>query len=246
MIEVSSNEDLLDYKDKNMKFDFVKNVIIKALTPIIEDIKKELRESIDELKEEKKRLVEEVNNLSGSVSQLSDKLNQNKEKVDVLFADYNTRNASSDSKYRAAIDEIYRLNSKFINSVPKFGREGKLEKLQLLVEYLFDPTEDLRTHISDIIQNDDKSINILNEIDVFNDKSKLDLIKYLSKLGKKWEDCILFPKEFKYNPQTMCLYNDIELKKDAPIYVVSLGNKFPNSNSEDQLPIVLSRTYLRE
>lgn len=246
MKEVSSNEDLLEYKDKNMKFDFVKNMIIKALTPIIEDVKKELGKSRDELIEEKNRLVEDVNNLAERVSQLSDKLNQNKEKVDVLFADYNTRNASSDSKYRAAIDEIFRLNSKFINSVPKFGREGNLEKLQLLVKYLFDPKEDLRTYILDIIQNDDKSINILNEIDVFNDKSKLDLIKYLSKLGKKWEDCILFPEEFNYNPKTMCLYNDLKIEKDAPIYVVSLGNKFPNSNSEDQLPIVLARTNYRE
>lgn len=249
MKEISSNEDFVESKNVNMSMGWFEKQIKNFLLPDLKAREKRLTDTLEDLKKTICNLTHRVNALSNDLSQLSNELEKNKGKVDIVFSDYNTRNASSDSKYRLAIDDICRLNEKIRYRTSMFRRGGYLENLQLLVKYLYEPSVELQTEILEITPDDDKSKNIsdetkniLKEIDAFNVKFKPDLINFLSKLGFKWEDCVLFPEEFKYDSKKMCSYNEMEIEEEAQIYVVSLGYEFPNSNLGKQLPVVFKRT----
>ena len=111
----------------------------------------------------------------------------------------------------------------------------------MLVNYLYRPEESIRDAILVSSQDDEKTISILSDIDKFNTNYRTDLVEYLKKIGKTWEDGVSFPSDFHYMPQIMVPYNDVEIESGTPIYVVSLGLHFPNSNSDEQLPCVFIR-----
>lgn len=109
------------------------------------------------------------------------------------------------------------------------------EKVDKLSKALLDLSER-------VDRNGKKTDILLADIDNFNANYKPDLIGYLSNFNTKWEDCVLFPNEFIFNPSTMIPFNDLEIEEGTPVYVVSLGYNFPNSNSEKQLPMVFRKT----
>lgn len=234
--EVSSEDDSMNITPKLVNMNFFEKFIMRLFTPLREEIK----ESLKALELKNKELEKLVSDLSQKLSLLSDKVNQNGEKTEALLADYNTKKASMDSKYKAAIDALYKLNIKFSQNVRRFGEANKLNIIQMLVHYLYNPTNDEQDTIMAAACGDERTLSILKDIDDFNTSLKPDLIKYLDTIEKKWQDCVLFPNEYIYKPSTMQPYND-EIEEGSPIYVVSLGYKFPNSNSEEQQPMVYIR-----
>lgn len=229
MAEMSSDDDVLNITPKLASMNFFKKFISKLLTPL----KEELKQSLEALEKRNALLEEQVLNMSNDLSIIS-------KKMETLLADNNTKKASLDSKYKKAIDVFCELGKEIIDNVPRFGRAGKLNVIQMLVQYLYNPTDDLLDNIKSEATDGDKAISILKDIANFNNTLKPDLIHYLSSIEKKWEDCVLFPDECTYNPSTMQYFNN-EIEEGTPIYVVSLGYDFPKSNLEKRLPKVFPK-----
>ena len=244
VLEESPNDDSITPKWKNMKF--LDNLILRVFTPVLKDALNKMNESnsraFDDLRLENAQLRDEIKKLSKGLNELSERFSKNDEKTNILFAEFNTKKASADSKYKNAIDYLYRLNRTFEDSVGAFGRAKKLEILEMLVQYLYNPEKAIQERIQLASMDDERSLSILAEIGKFNDEYRPDLGEYLASINAKWNDCVQYPIETNYNPRTMACYNDLEIEIGTPIYVVSLGFNFPNSNSEKQLPKVFKRT----
>lgn len=239
MAEVSSEDDLMNITPKLANMNFLKKIVQRIFR---EEIERSVSKSLNDMSSQNSNLEEKVNKLSKALLDLSERVDRNGKKTDILLADYNTKKASLDSKYKAAIDILYKLNLKFSQNVPTFGRANNLEILQMLVHYLYNPVDAMRETITSRAHDDKKTLSILADIDNFNANYKPDLIGYLSKFNTKWEDCVLFPNDFIFNPSTMIPFNDLEIEERTPVYVVSLGYNFPNSNSEKLLPMVFRKT----
>lgn len=228
-IHVAEEDDQMDltYKWKNMNF-FAK-FIIRLFTPLLNEVKS----SLEELELRNEELEKQVSDLSKKVSNLS-------ETTKALSVSFNTKQAGLYSNYKKAINAFSDLNGKLGKNVRTFNEANKLSILQMLVNYLYDPTNELQKSIMDAACGNERILSMLKDIDDFNTNLKPDLIKYLETIEKKWNDCVSFPVEDIYNPSTMQPYAD-EMEKGAPIYVVSLGYKFPKSNAEEQQPMVFVR-----
>ncbi|MFS2410286.1 hypothetical protein AAH145_04995 [Bacteroides thetaiotaomicron] len=217
----------LTYKWKNMIF--FARLISRLFTPLLDEVKSSLKE----LELRNKELEKQVADLSQKVSFLS-------EKTKALSAGFNTKQAGLYSNYKKAIDVFSDLNGKLGKNVRTFNEANKLSILQMLVNYLYNPTNELQKSIMDAACGNERTLSMLKDIDDFNANLKPDLVKYLDSIDKKWKDCVSFPVEDIYNPSTMQPYAD-EMEKGSPIYVVSLGYKFPKSNAEEQQPMVFVR-----
>lgn len=190
----------------------------------------------------------ELLKLNGQQQDLKSKLNDIEKELKKLddnlqkcISVYNTQKAGSSAKYKDAIDILYQLNYSFLQNVSAFGKEKKIDILQMLIKYLYKPDDNVKRNILRLSNNFNKVDIILNKIDGFNESFKPDLLNYLSGFNKKWEDCVIYPNDNVYNPQTMAPLNDIEIENGEPIYIVSLGYDFPNSNSKKVLPTVVRR-----
>ena len=84
-----------------------------------------------------KQLKEQLNELLEKYRILSEQVQKDSQKTATLLADYNTKKASSDAKYRTVINVLYSLNLKFTQNVSTFGHAKKLELLEMLVKYLY-------------------------------------------------------------------------------------------------------------
>jgi len=233
--EVSEDEGSITKKWKSMKF--LEKFVSKFFTPVIN----EMKDSIDRLNKENEKLRTDLGDLSNRFNQLVDQVQIDSQKTATLLADYNTKKANSDSKYKAAIDVLYSLNLKFCQNVSTFGKANKLELLEMLVRYLYNPIEAYRNAILALSQDNDKSKSILSEIENFNENFRSDLVNYLSEKNTNWEDCVKCPSDSMFNSQIMTPFNDVEIEEGTPVFIVSLGYNFPNSNSERQLPNVFKR-----
>lgn len=242
VFEESTNDDGIIRITPNLTdMKFLEKLVLRSITPKIDEMKATNKRDLETLQQENLRLQKDISNLLEKVNDLSIQLSKNDEKTNKLLERYNTEKASIDSKYKEAIGFLYRLNIKFEGSVGIFGRAKKLDTLQMLVNYLYNPDNSIRERIQQVSMDDEKAISILSEIDKFNNECKSDLLEYLTSINCKWDDCVHYPKETDYNPQTMACFNDIDIEVGTPIYVVSLGFNFPNSNSEKQLPKVFKR-----
>ncbi len=253
--EESSSEDgtVITQSWKSMKF--FEKLILRIFAPYLSDIEAQssktnqridhLTELVNTLSEANIKLGKQVSQLSVQLSTISDKLNQTSSAAAVLMADHNTKIAHLDSKYKDAIDFLYRLNTIFGQYVPLFGRANELGKLQMLVNYLYIPSDDLRKDIIDASQiksrTSDAMQSMLAEIDEFNASYRALLVDHLKEKGTSWSDSVIFPNELIYIADYMSAYNDSDIEPGAPIYVVSVGLNFPNSNSERVYPIVFKR-----
>ena len=242
--EVSSEEDLLNITPKLASMKFFEKLIIRIISPLRKEIEKSYTDLFKDLNDKNSKLEQKVSDLSEALAKLSKNVDDERDITNTLLADYNTKKASFDSKYKAAINTLYKLNLDFQNNVSTFGRANKLEIIQMLVNYLYDPNSDLLKAIEEKAHNDPKVLSILKDINDFNMNYKSDLINYLSSVNTRWEDCVLFPDEFTYNPSLMMPFNE-EIAEGTPIYVVALGYQFPNSNSEKQLPVVFASKTLK-
>lgn len=237
--EMSEDEDSITKKWMSMKF--LEKFVLKIFTPMIEKMNTSFNQSIQSLRSENKQLQEQLNKLSERYSILSEQVQKDSQKTATLLADYNTKKASSDAKYKTAIDVLYSLNLKFSQNVSTFGKANKLELLEMLVNYLYHPNDNLREAILSLSQDNDKPASILSDIDNFNNNYREDLVNYLSEINTIWEDCVQFPSNNIFNSQIMVPFNDVDIEEGEPVYIVTLGYAFPNSNSERQLPNVFKR-----
>ena len=229
--EVSSEDGMFTEKNASMS---IKKFIEKFLTL------GQLKQSLEDLKKDNAALKQSLEDLKKDNAALRDKVLKLSEKSEILFKDFNAKKSSLDIKYKDAINAFYDLNIKIEQCFSVFARKGMLNVLQMLLYYLYNPTDDLLSNIKSTARNEDEIISILKDITNFNDTLKQDLINCLSSIGKKWEDCVLLPNECSYNPSTMQYYN-VEIEKGTPIYVVSLGYDFPKSNLGKCLPKVFPK-----
>lgn len=236
--EMSEDEESLTKKWISMKF--LEKFVLKIFTPKIEQMSTSFNQSIQNLHSENKQLKEQLNELLEKYRILSEQVQKDSQKTATLLADYNTKKASSDAKYRTVINVLYSLNLKFSQNVSTFGKAKKLELLEMLVKYLYHPSDNLRETILSLSEDNDKSASILCDIDNFNNNYREDLVNYLSEINTTWEDCVQFPSNNIFNSQIMTPFND-DIEEGAPVYIVTLGYAFPNSNSERQLPNVFKR-----
>ena len=237
--EISEDEESITKRWKSMKF--LVKFVLKIFTPMIEQMETSFNQSIQDLRSENEQIQDQLKKLSERHRILSEQVQKDSQKTATLLADYNTKKASSDAKYKTAIDALYSLNLKFSQNVSTFGKANKLELLEMLVNYLYSPNDSLREAILSLSQDNDKSSSILCDIDNFNKCYREDLVNYLSEINTKWEDCVQFPINKKFNSQIMIPFNDVDIEEGAPVYIVTLGYAFPNSNSERQLPNVFKR-----
>jgi len=229
-------------KWKNMKY--IEKIINKILTPIqktiensIEDRLKSISESLEKLD----KLNGEVEKLTNRISTIESRIKLNNEDIQTLRNNYNSKRARFETIYKEGIYKFCELNLRLAQSAPAHGRIGKLEIHQKLVSYTYAPTEDLRKEISEYAQTDKDIQSIFSAINNFNEEYKPRIVDYLSKeVGKRWEDCVLFPQEKVFNSQAMAPFND-DIEEGTPVYIIALGFDFPNSNREKQLPKVMAR-----
>lgn len=242
VFEESTNDDGIRKITPNLTdMKFLEKLVLRSITSKIDEMKEANKRDLEALKQENLRLQNGISSLLKTVNELSLQLSKNNEKTNKLLERYNMEKASIDSKYKEAIDFLYRLNIKFEGNVGLFGRAKKLDTLQMLVYYLYKPDNSIRERIQQVSMGDEKTMTILSEIDKFNSECKSDLLEHLTSINCKWDDCVHYPKGTDYDPKTMACFNDIDIEVGTPIYVVSLGFDFPNSNSEKQLPKVFKR-----
>lgn len=236
IVEISDNEECGTKKWMSMKF--FENLVYKIFTPIINAQIDSFEKSMQTLRTENEYIKRQLDVLTEKYKNFSEQVQKDSQNITTLLADYNTRKASSDTKYKDAINALYKLNRLFIQNVSTFGKANNLELLEKLVNYLYNPNYELRETI--LSQKDAKSASILLDIDDFNNNLKSDIVSYLNDRGVKWEDCVQFPGSKNFDSQIMIPFND-EIEEGFPVYIVSLGFAFPNSNSEKQLPNVFMR-----
>ncbi len=266
---INQDEVSLTPKWKNMKF--LDKIIIRHLTPALREMQVQQSQSIDEIKDAiSNNLIPSIQGIQGQQSQSTDEINRifkyindlKQENIELksrldsicqsidknelvtatLLNEYNSKKAGLNSKYKTAIDVLYSLRTKFIQNVATFGRSSRLELLQMLVNYLYEPSDALKDAIISSSHEDKKTASILSEIENFNDKYRNNVISYLTEKGKVWSQCVIFPNDSVYHPNLMSVYNDADLEEGTPVFIVALGYSFPDSNSEEVSPIVFKRT----
>ena len=244
--EIVDKDGLICSNKKKMEMNWLEEklgkIILRILTPKLEEIVSD----IDEMKKANAKLQDNIKKLQSELSQLKT------EKIVPLLETHNAKIASLDNKYREAIKKMSDLYLEFEQCIPIFGRPKCLETLQMLVEYLYNPTKELRTLIlsnSNETENDSREIKRMNdrikkmhsEIENFNDTERKYLEEYLSSIESNWENCVFYPKENLYNSRTMFAFDGSKIEEGTPVYIVSIGYKFPNSNAEPKLPLVIGR-----
>lgn len=234
--ETIDGEGLICEIQKKIEMNWLKKKLLSMLTPQLNEIQSDIEE------------------MRKDIESLRTKLSGINKKIEPLCETHNAQIASLDNKYREAIKEMSDLRKKFVQCVPTFGRAKKLEILQMLVEYLSNPTEELYSKIllaSNVDGKDDnkevgmvcnKTKEMLSEIGEFNKAAKKDLVKYLLNIGMSWEECVHYPEENGYNPKTMSSYTGEEMEEGTPVYIVSIGYEFPNTNAGLKRPIVYERS----
>lgn len=244
MMEESSEDGLIRRTPKQADMSYIKKLIQPILKPLQDKIKQLAEESLNDLRSENETLKKEVDRLSKELSKEQDENREYRKKTDLLMDDRNRQKASSVSKYKGAINSLCQLNRKINYNVTLFAsRENKLNIIQMLVNYLYKPTKSLRDTItSTAAEHREEILSILKDIEDFNEKNRQYLLDYLDEIHERWEDCVLFPNEIKFNHSTMTPYKD-EIEDGTPIYVVSLGFKFPNSNLDETLPQVIPKGH---
>lgn len=221
--------------------EFIVKLISEQLVKKLEENNAALMKSVEEkLEENNAKLKKSVEALEKDNAELKKQVLQISQKSEPLFKEYNEKKTSQDNTYKKAINAFYDLNIKIEQCFPVFARKGMLNVLQMLLCYLYNPTDALLSNIESTARNEDEIISILKNITKFNNTLRQDLISCLSSIGKKWEDCVLLPNECSYNPSTMQYFN-VEIEKGTPIYVVSLGYDFPKSNLTKCLPKVFPK-----
>lgn len=218
------------------------NCLIKILQERMKkDILKDVLSPINHLEQSIKELTQRVNEHSKTIASI-------KESTDILITEHNKRQGHSHKKSTDAINKLYEINDLFKNYLSDFGNAHKLNILQLLVEYLYQPSDDIYRKIIDESQRSERKIadiveKILNEIDEFNNSLRTHLITDQQSQGIKWSDCVYFPERKLYDPCKMEVSNGADIAKGNPVYVVSIGLDFRNSNSEKQKTRVFPRNY---
>jgi DNA repair exonuclease SbcCD ATPase subunit len=215
---------------------YVENTVSPLRSKIteLEKSNKELEKSNKEYAQEIEYLKNKVNNLES----LSNKVESLSNKVESLMSVHNSKQTQLDTKYKDAIKSFTDLYSSFTQVVSKFGKAGKLQTLENLVKYLYNPSLYNKSDVQ-LEFNDNESQKVFDKIYDFNQSSKPSLISYLDSIGKKWEDCITYPKTKKFSHQTMEPLNGLDIDEGETIYVVFVGFRFPNSNAESHLPCVI-------
>lgn len=246
MMEESSEDGVLCENWRPMNFfkklflNWCAKEIVKTKTDLEKEIT-DLRNNNNELSGKIDAVIKQIGELSQKLDTVSTQLEKTKTATKQIRAEYNTQKASIDSMYKGAIDCLYDLRNQFENNVSKFGKDNRLDVLQMLVHYLYDPKDSLKDAIySRIENNNDKALDILGKIVNFNDTYREKLIAYLADKGFSWEQCVLFPEKYVYDPTVMAAFNDLEIIENSPIYVVALGYQFPGSNSENHRPVVFA------
>lgn len=218
-----------------------KKIIRGLLQNQFDEMNSSLQELTRTLKDEqsaKARIEAEIAGLKSQILDLQNVVNSTKEKIAPLVAAYNSQKANSFSKSKEAIDELYTINRLFKQQFSHYGRSKKLEVLQALVQFLYNPSDELEQAILSK-SNDEKTISILSQIKRFNESLKPGLLSHLASENIGWDDCVSFPESNIYNSEEMESCTDaIEIAPGEPVYIVSLGLHFPNSNSEKQKPSV--------
>lgn len=247
--ETIDGEGLICVIQKKVEMNWVEEklgkIILRIFTPKLEEIVSD----IDEMKKANTKLQDEIKKLRSELSQFNTGIEK---KIEPLWETHNAKIASLDNKYRKAIKKMSALYVDFEDCVPIFGRPKRMEVLQMLVEYLYNPTKELRTLIlsnSNDTENDSREIKrmndrikkMLSEIENFNDTERKYLEEYLSSIESNWENCVFYPKEYLYNSRTMFAFDGSKIEEGTPVYIVSIGYKFPNSNAEPKLPLVVER-----
>lgn len=218
-----------------------KRIICSLMQNQFDELNSSLQELTKTLKDEqsaKTRLEAEIKDLKSQILNLQNDLKSNKDRIAPLVTAYNAQKATTFSKSKDAIDELYTINRIFKQQFSHYGRLKKLEVLQTLVHFLYKPSDELERAILSK-SNDEKTISILSQIKRFNESLKPGLLSYLASENIGWEDCVSFPEPNIYNSAEMEPCTDaIEIVSGEPVYIVSLGLHFPNSNSEKQKPSV--------
>lgn len=239
--ETYSEEEGSTIIKKCVDMKFFEKLIQGILQNQFDELKLSLMELTSTLKDEmsaKAKLESEIEDLKSQLLDLQNVVNSTKEKIAPLVTAYNSQKANSFSKSKEAIDELYTINRLFKQHFSHYGRSKKLEELQALANFLYNPTDDLeQTLLSK--SNDEKTFSILSQIKRFNETLKPGLLNHLASENIGWDDCVSFPETNIYNPDEMEPCNDaVEIESGEPVYIVSLGLHFPNSNSEKQKPSV--------
>lgn len=118
--------------------------------------------------------------------------------------------------------------------------DGILHNDERIIGYFFN-RKDGKDDNEEVGMMCNKTKEMLSKIDEFNKTAKKDLVKYLFNIGMSWEECVHYPEENKYNPKTMSSYTGEEMEKGTPVYIVSIGYEFPNTNAGRNRPIVYER-----
>lgn len=233
-----NNETSITPKWKDMKY--IEKIISRVLKDTIEQNLKEKLQSLSQTLEQQERVIKK---LEGNISSLENQLTSSKDRINALSNSFNSQKANADTNYKRGIDKLGELNSKFIQYVPIFGRNGHLQLLQELVTLLHTPTETILEELSGYAKKNKDNViqSIMDEIVKFNKEYRLGIEKYLSEVAnKKWEECVIFPQGTTYDSKTMGSYNE-DLTDGVQVYIVSLGFNFPNSNVSKQLPLAIAK-----
>lgn len=241
--EVEHDKDGVKPKKSWKNMNWLEKIVLGFFDKRIEDNKviKELRSSVNDLTEKNKELTKKNKELTANVSAISSRQNQMDDVLNKLLVGFNTDKANAKKKYTKAIDELSNINELFKHNIREFSRARELNILHKLINYLYEPSDTLRNEINSLesSRNTERIKDIFDKIDKFNTSFKQGMLDYLNNEGRKWEDCVIFPYSCYFSSDTMSPYNATDINEGNPIYVVSLGFNFPNSNYGKVLPEVI-------
>lgn len=215
----------------------------KYLSKDIPDLFKKVEERVSRLEESEKKLTSHTDDLGKQFSLLLDEAreadkqtNKQLKKVEDLYihaielqkqlTDLKHGEPPKPNKdaYNDAAVAFNNVNAKFYNL-----RKHK-DLCHKLIQMLYDG-KDMKLDLSNVTEEDrEKAVTLRGNIRTFNINYRPQLIAYLERQGKKWEECVRFPLNKIYDPawDEEMLGNEIE-EGTVIDRVVQLGFEFQDS-----------------
>lgn len=224
------------------------NCEMKSFTTEIQNQINDDKKECNSVKNNIETILDKISNLEiqhkSMLKEISDLKTQQatlEKTTSVLQREYNTQKARVDAGYRNAISAFCTINRKFKQEFPWFGKNAMLDVLEMLVHYLVKPTVEFKETILQKSNNHQKVSSIIEAIEQFNRTHRDNLEAYLKRDGSSICNQIIFPESRKYDKNVMQVFNDENIEEGSPIYIISLGYSFPNSNTNAEKPLVYPR-----
>lgn len=235
-----SNSGIITDIQQKIPMGYIEQKIREWLMPEIKRIN-------DTIESQSRRIQE----LERSNKQLNDLLKEEKEKNEKIKAklDQLSNNVSSEELrlkryYSQGVTEFQKLNRKISDYIMKFDEVGCLSILEMITEYFYIHSQELKDLILAEFEKTKTTLpvmNLLEEIDNFDNTYRPNIDRFLGLINSSLEKCLIFPKERYFLARDMESVTGRNIKDGNPVYIIGLGYHFPDIDIPSQKPSVFPK-----